>query len=65
MDAMLKFRGRLVTEADIAALRALIAAHPQASRRQLSALVCERWNGRQANGRLTMFAHFIAAFRTG
>jgi hypothetical protein len=53
MDAVLKFRGRLVTAADVAAMRALIAAHPQASRRQLSALVCERWNWRQANGQLS------------
>jgi hypothetical protein len=49
MDAVLKFRGRLVTTADVAALRALIAAHPQSSRRALSTLVCERWNWRQAN----------------
>lgn len=53
MDAVLKFRGRLVTAADVAAMRALIAAHPQASRRQLSALVCEQWNWRQANGQLS------------
>lgn len=52
MDVVLKFRGRLVTQADVAELRALIAEHPQASRRQLSALVCERWNWRQANGAL-------------
>lgn len=52
MDAVLKFRGRAVTAADVAALRALIGAHPQASRRQLSALVCERWDWRQANGAL-------------
>lgn len=53
MDAVLKFRGRLVTTADVAALRALIAAHPQSSRRALSTLVCERWNWRQANGQLS------------
>jgi hypothetical protein len=53
MDAVLEFRGRVVSAADVAAIRALIAAHPQASRRQLSALVCERWNWRQANGRLS------------
>lgn len=52
MEALLSYRGRVVTAADVAAIRALIDAHPQASRRRLSALLCERWNWRQANGTL-------------
>lgn len=52
MDAVLTYRGRTVTDADVAAIRALIGAEPTASRRQLSKLLCERWNWRQENGTL-------------
>jgi hypothetical protein len=52
MDVVLTHRGRVVTASDLAWLRALIAAHPGASRRQLSKLVCEAWGWRQANGQL-------------
>lgn len=44
--------GRSITETDLLFLRQLIAEHPQASRRRLSALVCEAWNWRQPSGRL-------------
>jgi hypothetical protein len=47
-----RFRGRSVTGADLAFIRQLMAAHPQASRRRLSALLCEAWNWRQLNGQL-------------
>jgi hypothetical protein len=43
-------RGRNVTEDDIDFIRELIQAHPRASRRRLSALLCEAWDWRQANG---------------
>jgi Domain of unknown function (DUF4338) len=49
---ILRFRGLSVGEAEIAFVRDLIAAHPQASRRRLSALLCEAWNWRQPNGQL-------------
>jgi len=49
---VLRFRGRCVTEEDVALIRALIAAHPGASRRALSRLLCEAWNWRQENGAL-------------
>lgn len=42
-EAVLSFRGRLVREADVAFLRALIAHHPELSRRQLSVKVCAAW----------------------
>jgi hypothetical protein len=45
-----RHRGRAVTADDIVQIRELIAAHPQASRRRLSALLCEAWNWRQRNG---------------
>jgi len=43
-------RGRNITQDDIDFIRELIAAHPGASRRRLSALLCEAWGWRQANG---------------
>jgi hypothetical protein len=51
MDVKLRYRGREVTDADIAFIE-LIAAHPGASRRVLSKLLCEAWGWRQANGHL-------------
>jgi len=43
-------RGRAITAADIDFIRELIAAHPRASRRRLSVLLCEAWGWRQRNG---------------
>lgn len=50
MEAILTYRGRSVGEEDIVFIRDLIGKHPHASRRQLSGLLCEAWNWRQANG---------------
>ncbi len=50
MDIVLTYRGRDVTEADVASIRELIAAHPAESRRGLSKLLCAQWNWVQANG---------------
>ena len=47
---VLKYRGRMVTDADVAFIRQLIAAHPRASRRALSKKLCEAWNWVQPNG---------------
>ncbi len=47
---VLKYRGRVVTDADAAFIRQLIAAHPKASRRALSKKLCEAWNWVQPNG---------------
>jgi hypothetical protein len=52
MDVPLRYRGREVTNADIAFIGELIAAHPDASRRALSKILCEAWDWRQPNGRL-------------
>lgn len=52
MDALLTYRGRTVTAADIASIQALIAAHPTASRRELSKHLCEAWHWVQPNGAL-------------
>jgi hypothetical protein len=50
MDVRLRYRGRAVTEADVAFIRDLIAAHPTASRRALSQKLCEAWHWVQPNG---------------
>jgi len=47
-----RYRGQVVTAEDIAFIQAFIAAHPDASRRRLSALLCEAWQWKQANGAL-------------
>lgn len=50
MKAILKYRGRVICDADIDLIRTLIEEHPKASRRELSRKLCERWNWVQANG---------------
>lgn len=52
MDGLLRYRGRVVSAADVAAIRALIAAQPTASRRALSEQLCAAWDWRQPNGAL-------------
>jgi hypothetical protein len=49
--AVIKYRGRMVTDEDVSFIRQLIAAHPTLSRRALSQKLCEAWNWRQPNGR--------------
>jgi len=46
---VLKYRGRVVTDADVVFIRKLIAGHPSASRRALSKKLCEAWNWVQPN----------------
>ena len=52
MQAVLRYRGRVVSASDVAFIRELIANAPGASRRRLSQKLCEAWNFRQANGAL-------------
>lgn len=52
MQVALRYRGREVTEDDVAFIRDLMAAHPDASRRLLSKKLCEAWSWRQPNGAL-------------
>jgi len=53
MDAaVLTHRGRAVSRSDVDSIRRLMTAHPGASRRSLSRLLCEAWEWRQANGTL-------------
>jgi hypothetical protein len=50
MEALLRYRGRVVTPEDAAFIRELIAAHPGESRRRLSQQLCAAWGWTQANG---------------
>jgi hypothetical protein len=52
VDVVLRYRGREVSDADVAFIRELMAADPEASRRALSRKLCEAWNWVQPNGRL-------------
>jgi hypothetical protein len=52
MSVRLKYRGRVITDADVAFINRLIAAHPTLSRRALSQKLCQAWNWVQPNGRL-------------
>jgi hypothetical protein len=49
-EVLLRYRGREVGPAEIDFLRQLIAAHPELSRRRLSAQVCAAWHWVQPNG---------------
>jgi len=49
---ILSYRGRTVTAADVEAIRALLAEHPELSRRAFSQRLCERWDWRQPSGAL-------------
>jgi hypothetical protein len=52
VEAVFSYRHRHLSEQDVAFIRELIAEHPGASRRQLSAKLCQAWNWLQANGAL-------------
>jgi Domain of unknown function (DUF4338) len=52
MPAVHRYRGRVVTAEDILFIRQLIAQNPGLSRRRLSAILCEAWDWKQANGAL-------------
>lgn len=51
MSEILLYRGRRITDADVAFIRELIADHPTLSRRALSQKLCEAWHWVQPNGR--------------
>jgi hypothetical protein len=52
MPSEWKYRGRIVTAEDIVFIRRFITDHPEASRRALSAKLCEAWQWKQSNGAL-------------
>ena len=52
MEREWRYRGRTISSTDVGFIRELIAAHPQASRCELSQRLCEAWNWKQPNGAL-------------
>lgn len=52
MPVEYRYRGRTISEREIAFLRQFIADHPELSRCALSRRICEAWEWRQANGAL-------------
>lgn len=50
MPASWRYRGRELSAEEIVFIRRLIAEYPRASRRALSAKLCEAWEWKQANG---------------
>lgn len=50
MSVRLTYRGRSVTDEDVAYIAQLITTHPEWSRRALSRQLCEAWNWVQPNG---------------
>lgn len=52
MDVVLHYRGRPITRHEVLFIQELIAAHPAASRRALSQMLCRAWEWRQPNGAL-------------
>jgi len=52
MEIVATYRGRQITESDLAVVKLIIAAYPDGSRRFISKEVCKAWEWRQANGTL-------------
>jgi hypothetical protein len=50
MPTRWRYRGREISGEEIVFIRRLIAEYPRASRRALSATLCEAWGWKQANG---------------
>jgi hypothetical protein len=50
METVLSYRGKTVSQEDVAFIRSLIAENPGDSRRKLSFKLCKTWNWVQANG---------------
>src|ERR1700684_1575880 len=50
MSGPWQYRGRVISAEDIVFLQQLIREHPGASRRALSAKLCEAWQWKQSNG---------------
>lgn len=52
MEEGFRYRGRVITAAEVEFIRQLIRQHPGANRRQLCLQLCEAWGWKQANGAL-------------
>jgi hypothetical protein len=52
MEAITTYRGRSISQSDLAVIKQVISTYPDRSRRFISQEVCRRWNWRQTNGLL-------------
>jgi hypothetical protein len=52
MEAITTYRGRTISQSDLAVIKQIISTHSDRSRRFISQEVCRRWNWRQTNGLL-------------
>ena len=50
MESVFRYRSQEITAAQVEFIRQLIRAHPEATRRRLSLVLCETWGWKQANG---------------
>jgi hypothetical protein len=50
MERAFRYRSQVITAPQLEFIRQLIAAHPEATRRRLSLLLCEAWGWKQSNG---------------
>ncbi|MGH9444563.1 MAG: Druantia anti-phage system protein DruA [Terriglobia bacterium] len=50
MDGTFRYRSQVITAAQVEFIRQLVRAHPEATRRRLSLVLCEAWGWKQANG---------------
>jgi hypothetical protein len=50
MESPFRYRSQVITAPQVEFIRQLIAAHPGATRRRLSLLLCEAWGWKQSNG---------------
>ena len=50
MESAFRYRSQVITAPQVEFIRQLIVAHPEATRRRLSLLLCEAWGWKQSNG---------------
>jgi hypothetical protein len=56
MEGEFRYRGRIITAAEVEFIRQLIAAHPHTNRRQLSLRLCEAWGWKRVAQSEAQFA---------
>jgi hypothetical protein len=50
VESVFRYRSQVITAPQVEFIRQLIAAHPEATRRRLSLLLCDAWGWKQPNG---------------
>ena len=57
MPVLLRYRARTIGPAELALIRATIAAHAADGRTRISQVLCETWDWRQPTGALKAYEH--------